>query len=125
MAKKKNAKAAKKKTASRPRRAKEKVSKVIHQVKEPFSLLGTLREEGLSNAINFLTMAGAVAGEARKNLRLEAMRPQLKDLVSSLGFAFRSDLDRLEARLEELEQKLSEREYEALSRDDDLSDSEE
>lgn len=114
MAKKKPAKNAKKKTASRPRRAKEKVSKVIHQVKEPFSLLGTLKEEGLANAINFLTMAGAVAGEARKNLSLEAIKPQLKDVVSSLGFAFRSDLDRLEARLEELEQKLSEREYEEL-----------
>jgi hypothetical protein len=120
MAKKKNAKTnAKKKSPSRPRRAKEKVSKVIHQVKEPFSLLGTLKEEGLSNAISFLTMASAVAGEARKNLKLEAMRPQLKELVSSLGFAFRSDLDRLEARLEELEQKLSEREYEALKGDDE------
>jgi hypothetical protein len=118
MAKKKTAKP-KKKTSSRPRRAKEKVSKVIHQVKEPFSLLGTLKEEGLSNAIHFLTMASAVAGEARKNLRVDAVRPQLKELVSSLGFAFRSDLDRLEARLEELEQKLSEREYEALSRDDE------
>jgi hypothetical protein len=108
---------------SKPRkRAKEKVSKVIHQVKEPLSLLGTLKEEGLANAINFLTMASAVAGEARKNLRMEAMKPQLKELVSSLGFAFRSDLDRLEARLEELEQKLSEREYEALSRDDELDE---
>lgn len=118
---KKNAKAktAKKKSSSRPRRAKEKVSKVIHQVKEPFSLLGTLKEEGLSNAISFLTMAGAMADEARKNLRLDAMRPQLKEIVSSLGFASRSDLDRLEARLEELEQKLAEREYEALSRDDE------
>lgn len=112
MAKKKPVK--KKKTPSRPRRAKEKVSKVINQVKEPFSLLGTLKEEGLSNAITFLSMAGAMAGEARKNLRLEAMRPQLKDVVSSLGFAFRSDLDRLEARLEELEQKISEREYEIM-----------
>lgn len=124
MAKKKPAKNAKKKTASRPRRAKEKVSKVIHQVKEPFSLLGTLKEEGLSNALSFLTMAGAMAGEARKNLRLETVRPQLKELVSSLGFAFRSDLDRLEARLEELEQKLAEREYETLSRKDELDDEE-
>lgn len=113
MAKSKQKKA--KKAPKQPRKAREKVSRVIHQVKEPFSLLGTLREEGLANAVTFLAMAGSMASEAKKNLRMQAVRPQLKELVSSLGFAFREDLERLEARLEELEQKLSEREYASLS----------
>jgi hypothetical protein len=98
------------KRASKPKKrpAKKKAS-VIHQVKEPLSLLNTLKEEGMANAITFLSMAGAMASGARKNLR-----PQLKELVSSLGFAFREDMERLEARLDELEHLLSEREYARL-----------
>lgn len=94
--------------------AKERVSRVINQVKEPLSLLGTLKEEGMANAITFLTMASAMASGAKNNLRLEKLRPQMKELVSSLGFAFREDLERLEARLDELEHLLSEREYDKL-----------
>ena len=94
--------------------AKERVSRVINQVKEPLSLLGTLKEEGMANAITFLTMASAVASGAKNNLRLEKIRPQMKELVSSLGFAFREDVERLEARLDELEHLLSEREYDKL-----------
>jgi len=94
--------------------AKERVNRVIHQVKEPLSLLGTLKEEGMANAITFLTMASAVASGAKNNLRLEKIRPQMKELVSSLGFAFREDVERLEARLDELEHLLSEREYDKL-----------
>lgn len=107
-------KRAAKKTPAKKRPAKERVSKVIHQVKEPFSLLGTLKEEGMANAVTFLTMASAMASGAKNNLRLEKFRPQLKELVSSLGFAFREDLERLEARLDELEHLLSEREYSKL-----------
>lgn len=113
---------AKKQKKSPPRkpvaRAKAKVSRVVNQVKEPLSLLGTLKDEGLASAIGFLGMAGAMASEARKNLKLEAMRPQLKDLISSLGFAMRSDIEAIEARLEDLEQKLSEREYESLKEEE-------
>lgn len=91
--------------------AKERVEKVIHQVKEPLSLLGTLKEEGMANAVLLLGMASSAAGAARQSLRAEAMKPALRELVQSLGFAFREDLERLEARVEELEQKLSESEY--------------
>lgn len=107
----------KRKSAAKPKKsARAQAKKVIHQVKEPFSLLGTLREEGLSSAVQLLAMAGAVAGEARKNFKLETVKPQLKELVSSLGFVTRSDLERLEDRLDELEQKISEKEFEALRR---------
>lgn len=95
-------------------RKREKVKKVIHQVKEPLSLLQTLREEGMSNAITFLSLAGNFASGAAKNLRVETLRPQLSELISSLGFAMREDIERLEDRVAELEQKLSEREYAAL-----------
>ena len=115
MAKKPAKKTAAKKTAAK----KPRVSRVIEQVREPFSLLQTLKEEGLSNALTLLTMANAMAEGAKKNLKLEAMKPQLKELVSSLGFAFRSDLERLEVRLEDLEQKLSEREYDNLRGDEE------
>lgn len=116
MAKKKPAKkksSPKKKSAPR-KSARERVSKVIDQAREPFSLLGTLKEEGMANAMTFLTMASAMATGAKNNIRLEKLRPQLKELVSSLGFAFREDLERLEHRLEELEHLLSEREYAKL-----------
>jgi uncharacterized protein YjgD (DUF1641 family) len=106
------------KTPSKRKKAKEKVSKVIDQVKEPLSLLNTLKEEGVANALTFLTMASAVAEGAKKNLKLEMVKPQLKDLVGSLGFALREDLERLEARLEELEHKLSEKEYAAMGEDE-------
>ena len=105
------------KPIAKPRKSvRAKAKKVIHQVKEPLSLLGTLKEEGLSSAVQFLAMAGAMAGEARKNFKLEAVAPQLKDLVSSLGFVTRSDLERIEERLDELEQKISEKEFDALRR---------
>jgi hypothetical protein len=112
---------AKKKASKKPskgKRAKEKVSKVIDQVKEPLSLLNTLKEEGVANALTFLTMASAVAEGAKKNLKLEMVKPQLKDLVGSLGFALREDLEKLEARLEELEHRLSEKEYAAMDEDE-------
>jgi hypothetical protein len=107
---------AKNKKKPKPRRsvraaAKERVEKVIHQVKEPLSLLGTLKEEGMANAVLLLGMASSAAGMARQSLRAEAMKPALRELVQSLGFAFREDLERLEARVEELEQKISESEY--------------
>jgi uncharacterized protein YjgD (DUF1641 family) len=108
---------AKKKEPKR-KRAKEKVTRVIDQVKEPLSLLNTLKEEGLANAFTLLTMASAMASGAKKNLKLEVLKPQLKDLVGSLGFALKEDVERLEARLEELEDKLSEKEYRSLGEDE-------
>lgn len=112
-----------KKKSSRRRRSvrsavKARADRVIHQVKEPFSLLGTLKEEGMANAIALLSMAGAAAGAARQSLRAETLKPAMRELVQSLGFAFREDVERLESRLDELEQKLSEREYENLRSDE-------
>lgn len=98
--------------------ARERVSKVIHQVKEPFSLLGTLREEGMASAISLLGLASGMASGAAKNLRIESLRPQLKELIQSLGFAFREDLEQLEARVEELEQKISEHEYRNIAEEE-------
>ncbi len=101
------------------KKRKAQVSKVLHQVKEPFSLLQTLKEEGLSSAMMFLNVASSMASGASKNLKLEAIGPQIKDFVSSLGFVTKADIERLESRIEELEQKLSEREYAALATQDE------
>lgn len=115
---------AKAKKKSPPRRsvrkaAKEHVEKVMHQVKEPFSLLGTLKEEGMANAMLLLGMASSAAGAARQSLKAEALKPAIRELVLSLGFAMREDVERLEERLEELEQKLAEKELEALGASDE------
>lgn len=118
MAKKKPAK----KTSKRSF-AKAQVSKVVNQVKEPFSLLGTLKEEGMANVIMLLGMAGSMASGAKKNLRLEAVKPQLRELVSSLGFALKEDFEDLAARVDELEHKLAKKEFAELSGED--SDDEE
>lgn len=95
--------------------AKETVSNVLHQVKEPLSLLNTLKEEGMANAITLLGMASTVASGASKNLRMDMIRPQLKEVVSSLGFATQEDIQKLENRIEELEEKLSQKEYQELT----------
>ena len=104
---------AKQKTAKKKRvtkRAREKVSSLIDQAKEPLSLLSTLKEEGMASAMLLFTIASGAA----KNLKMEALRPQLKEMIQSLGFAFREDLEKLEARIEELEQKIAEKEYAQL-----------
>ncbi|MCO5143212.1 MAG: hypothetical protein M9962_09000 [Oligoflexia bacterium] len=84
--------------------SKEKVKKVVDQMREPFSLLQTLKDEGLSNAVSYLSMAAQMASGASKNLAL----PQVKEVFRSLGFATREDLDRLEERLDQLEEKIDE-----------------
>jgi polyhydroxyalkanoate synthesis regulator phasin len=99
------------KTPSRRATAKKKMSDVVRQVKEPLSLLSTLREEGLANAMTIMTLASSVASGATRNFRADAVKPQLRELVNSLGFALRSDLEKLEARIEDLEQKLAEKEF--------------
>ena len=110
---------AKKKTESKRARAKDKVTKVVEQVSEPFSLLNTLKEEGLANAMALFGMAGAIASGATKNIRLDALKPQLYEVVSSLGFALKEDVEKLEARIEELETKLAEKEFEEIRGSDD------
>lgn len=116
MAKKKKKSASSSRPAAKARAfAKEGVSKVMDQMKEPFSLLQTLREEGMANAAAII----GIASGAAKNLRLETIRPQLFEVISSLGFALRSDLEKLEARIEELEMKLSEQEFAAIRNSDD------
>ena len=96
-------------------RPRKKVAEVLEQVKEPLSLLQTLKEEGMANAFQFLQLASSVAGEAKKNLNSELLRHQVKEVVGSLGFALRSDMERLETRLDDLEEKLSALEYSKLS----------
>ncbi|MGZ3693871.1 MAG: hypothetical protein ACXWQO_06695 [Bdellovibrionota bacterium] len=107
-----------KKTTSKRSFAKAQVSKVMEQVKEPFSLLGTLKEEGMANVIMLLGLAGSMASGAKKNLRLDAVKPQLRELISSLGFAMKEDFDELAARVDELEHKLAKKEFAALSKRD-------
>lgn len=110
---------AKKKSESKRVRAKEKVSKVVEQVSEPFSLLNTLKEEGLANAMALFGMAGALASGATKNIRLDALKPQIYDIVSGLGFALKEDVEKLEARIEELETKIAEKEFEEIRGSDE------
>lgn len=100
-------------------RAKEKVEKIVDQVSEPFSLLNTLKEEGLANAMALFGLAGSIASGATRNIRLDALKPQLYDVVSSLGFALKEDLEKLEARIEELETKLAEKEFDEIRGSDD------
>lgn len=109
----------KKKTPSLRATAKEKVSEVVNQVREPFTLLSVLKEEGISNAVALLGLASTMASGATRNLRLEAIKPQLRELIGSIGFALRADLEKLEARIEELETKLSEKEFEAIRGNDE------
>ncbi len=103
-----------KKSESKKDRPKDKVSKIVDQVSEPFSLLNTLKEEGLANAMALFGLAGAVASGATRNLRLDVLKPQVYELVSSLGFALKEDMEKLEARIEELETRLAAKEFEEL-----------
>lgn len=116
MAKKKSAMPKKKAAKSQPR---DRVSRVVDQVKEPLSLLNTLKEEGLANAMTLIGIASSVASGATKNFRPDLIKPQLLEMVGSLGFARIEDLERLEARVEELEAKLSEKEFEAIRASDE------
>ncbi len=117
MAKAKSAKSTKKKSTRSY--AKERVSRMVKQVKEPLSLLSTLREEGMANAMALMGLAGAMASGASKNFRLDSVKPQLRELISSIGFAVREDVEKLEARVEELELKLSEKEFDAIRGDEE------
>lgn len=115
MAKKKSPR---RETKAKPSSAKSKVDKVLHQMKEPLSLFGTLKEEGMANATAFLSMASMLASGAKQSLRPEVLKPAVKDLVQSLGFAMQEDVARLEERIEELEQKIAERELAELEEDE-------
>lgn len=80
----------------------KKVEKVIRQVKEPMSLLHTLKEEGMSKAMQF----ASIAGTAAKNINFDGAKDQLKATVAQLGFVSKSDLENLEERLTALEERL-------------------
>ena len=99
---------AKKKPTSRTKR-------VMDQVKEPFALLETLKSEGLANA----TLVLGMASEAAKNFRLEQLKPQLKEMMHSVGFVTKSYVERLEERIDELEGRVADLETEAGPRDED------
>ena len=99
--------------------AREHVSRVVDQVKEPLSLLNTLKEEGVANAVALLGLASAMASGATKNLRIDGVKPHLRELITSMGFTMREDIEKLEARVEELELKLSAKEFEAIRGSDD------
>jgi hypothetical protein len=108
-----------KKPESRKVRAKEKVSRIVDQVAEPLSLLNTLKEEGLANAMAIFGMASAVASGATRNFKLDALKPQIYEIVSSLGFALKEDVEKLEARIEELETKIAEKEFDEIRGSDE------
>ncbi len=93
-----------KKRKDKIKKAKKQIDRVVEQVKEPFTLLETLKEEGMANA-HFLL--GMVA-EAAKNFRMDQIKPQVNEVVHTLGFAKRSELESLEARLDELETRIAE-----------------
>jgi BMFP domain-containing protein YqiC len=93
---------AKQKSKSRARRS-ASVKRIVDQVKEPLSLLETLKEEGLARAMYLL----GVASTASKSINKDKLREQLKDTVQNLGIVTRADFERLEARVEELESKLT------------------
>lgn len=114
-AKNKKPAAKNKKSAS----AKEHVSRVVEQVKEPLSLLNTLKEEGMANAMALFGLATTVASGATKNFRIEAVKPQLLEMMSAVGFVTRDEMEKLEARIEELELKISAKEFEAIRGSDD------
>ncbi len=99
---------------SKPTRAKDRVAKVVDQVREPFSLLNTLKEEGLANAMALFGIASAVASGATKSLRFDTIKPQLFEVLTSMGFALREEVEKLEARIEELEVKISAKEFEEM-----------
>lgn len=108
-----------KKSESKKVRTKDKVSKIVDQVAEPLSLLNTLKEEGLANAMALFGMASSVASGATRNFRLDALKPQIYEVVSSLGFALKEDVEKLEARIEELETKIAEKEFDEIRDSDD------
>lgn len=110
---------ARKAPSRRPAAKRTKISEVVKQVKEPLSLLSTLREEGMANAMALMGIASSVASGATKNFRVDAVKPQLHELIHSMGFALRADLEKLEARLEELEQKISEKEFAEIRGNDE------
>ena len=93
-----------KKKKDKINKARKHIDRVVEQVKEPFTLLETLKEEGMANAHMLL---GMMAGAA-KNFRVDQIKPQVKEAVNSLGFAKRSELESLEARLDELETRIAE-----------------
>lgn len=95
---------------SRGGSAKEKLDKMVHQFREPISLLSTFRQEGLANAMNLLTIASSVASQATRRVQFDSIGPTLKEAIHSMGFALKSDLEKIEERMEELELKLSEAE---------------
>lgn len=107
------------KKSSKRTYAKQKVSEVVNQVREPLSLLSTLRTEGMANAMALVGLANAMASGATRNFRLETIKPQLREMIGTMGFALRTDLEALEARVEELETKLSEKEFEAIRGSDE------
>jgi multidrug resistance efflux pump len=114
--KKKPAASKKKKTES----SKPRIRSALNQVKEPLSLLSTLRDEGMANASYWLQMASQAASSAAdisRQVGFSRLKPQARELLAQTGFALREDVERLEARLEELEGKVSDLEMRAMGRE--------
>ncbi len=89
--------------------AKKKATKSKPVRKSIKTMVDQVKEEGMANAGMLL---GMVAGAA-KSFRVESIRPQLKEVMTSLGFATLSEVERLEARLDELETRISELDQES------------
>ena len=86
----------------------------FRQMKEPLALLETFRNEGLSNLLSLSGMASGFAAGAVNNIGISSAKPMLFEAMRSLGFVVTEDLEKLETRLENLEQKLAEMEYSKL-----------
>lgn len=93
-----------KKRRKSPVRKNPRVNKILEQAKEPFSLLETLKEEGMARAMYLLS----VASFAAKNVNKDKLVENLKEAVHSLGLVTHAELHSLEERIEQLEERLSE-----------------
>lgn len=83
---------------------KPRIKKIMDQVKEPLSLLETLKTEGLARGLFLLN----AAGEAAKSINREKLAEQFKELLPLLGLVQYKDFAELESRVCELEDKLNE-----------------
>lgn len=94
---------AKKKVAAKVEKE-TKVKKIVNQVKEPLSLLETLKEEGMARA---MFLMGAATGAA-KQVNKDKIFSQFKDALHLAGVVTRTDLEALEERIEVLEAQIAE-----------------
>ena len=100
MAKKKQAQ--KKQTRKSSEKKSSMKEKIISQVKEPLSLLETLKEEGMARAFSLMS----AAGEASRHINKDKLFMQMADAFHMAGMVTRTDIKALEERIQELEAQI-------------------